>query len=96
MEKLLDRIDSVATRLRGSGTPSPARRAGLLILGWSVLVVGAALVPLPGPGLPVVALGLAMLAGNYAWARSALSRVRTLLRRAAPQRPGGARSGMDG
>ena len=86
VETFLDRIDGMAARLRGRGQPSRARRTGLVLLGWLVLVAGAALVPLPGPGLPVVALGLAMLAGNYAWARSALSRLRAFLRRAAPAR----------
>ena len=97
VERFLDRIDGLAARLRGSGPPSRARRTGLVLLGWLVLVLGAALVPLPGPGLPVVAIGLAMLAGNYAWARSALSRLRTFPSRAKP-RPLSreAAPGMDG
>jgi hypothetical protein len=99
VEKILDRIDGIAARLRGGGAPSRTRRTALLILGWLVLVAGAALVPLPGPGLPFVALGLSMLAGNHAWARSALSRLRASLSRgrAAPQpQSRGTGPGMDG
>jgi hypothetical protein len=99
VEKILDRIDGVAARLHGDGAPSWARRTGLLFLGWLALVAGAALVPLPGPGLPVAALGLALLAGNHAWARSALARLRALLSRgrAAPApRPGEVGPGRDG
>jgi uncharacterized protein (TIGR02611 family) len=94
VDRFLDRIDGVAASIRGGSEPSRARRTTLLVLGWVVLVVGAALVPLPGPGLPVVALGLGLLAGHHAWARDALARVRGLLARrtARTENPQGPRS----
>lgn len=38
-------------------------------LGYGLLVVGAALLVLPGPGLPFLLGGLALLARRRAWAR---------------------------
>jgi len=51
------------------------------ILGPLVVVVGIAMTVLPGPGLVVIALGLALLALEYEWARGALGLMgRTLAR----------------
>lgn len=48
-----------------------------------VVAGGALLVPLPGPGTLVLALGLAMLALEFAWARSVLERTVAVIDRAA-------------
>ncbi len=87
----MDWVVRLADRVRGAGPPSRARRAGIVLLGCVVLLAGAVLVPLPGPGLPVVAVGLALLAGDCRWARSALARIRALLGRRGngPGQPGG-------
>jgi tellurite resistance protein TerC len=45
--------------------------------GWALLGVGAALLVLPGPGIPLVIAGLAILGRRHAWARSAAHRIRT-------------------
>jgi uncharacterized protein (TIGR02611 family) len=42
------------------------------LMGGTVLLVGIALLVLPGPGLPIVAAGLAILASEFVWARRAL------------------------
>ncbi len=42
------------------------------IVGVAVVVLGIALMPLPGPGLVVLVGGLAILASEYAWARRLL------------------------
>ena len=52
------------------------RRAVILLLGSSVLLVGIAMVLLPGPAFLVIPLGLAILAVEFAWARRWLRRVR--------------------
>jgi tellurite resistance protein TerC len=59
-----------------------ARRAAILVLGSSVLLVGIALIVLPGPALVVIPLGLAILALEFAWARRWLVRVRQRLAQA--------------
>jgi hypothetical protein len=63
---LLDRIDA------WSGS-SPLRsvvvRVGVTVAGPLVVLAGVAMLVLPGPGLVVIALGLALLALEYEWAR---------------------------
>jgi uncharacterized protein (TIGR02611 family) len=60
-----------------------ARRVAVTIAGGVVVVVGALLsLPLvPGPGLLVIAAGLAILATEYPWARRLLVRARQAARR---------------
>lgn len=44
-------------------------RTGSEALGWFLVVLGGALMPLPGPGTIIVAAGIALLARHYSWAR---------------------------
>jgi uncharacterized protein (TIGR02611 family) len=63
----------------------PVRRIARIAGGWTLLVIGAALLVLPGPGLLVIAGGLALLATEYAWAarwlRAARQRIDAARRR---------------
>jgi hypothetical protein len=52
------------------------RKVAVTALGGLIVVVGAALVVLPGPGALVIVLGLAVLAKEYPWARRRLDAVR--------------------
>jgi len=45
------------------------RRAAIVAGGFALLLVGAALLVLPGPGIPLLAAGLALLSLEYHWAR---------------------------
>ncbi|HVV19807.1 MAG TPA: PGPGW domain-containing protein [Pseudonocardiaceae bacterium] len=54
-------------------------RIGRVVGGWTLLAVGAALLVLPGPGLLVIAGGLALLATEYDWAASLLTKTRERL-----------------
>jgi len=45
-----------------------AKRIGLEILGWTLLVVGIIAIPLPGPGFLILAGGLIVLSQQYEWA----------------------------
>ena len=56
--------------------PRPLRMAFALTVGGTLIAVGVALLVLPGPGLLVIALGLALLATEFAWARHVLARSR--------------------
>jgi uncharacterized protein (TIGR02611 family) len=49
-----------------------SKRIAVTIAGLTVLAAGIAMLALPGPGLLVVVLGLAILASEYVWARRAL------------------------
>ncbi|GAA4671908.1 PGPGW domain-containing protein [Nocardioides nanhaiensis] len=70
-----------------------ARPGGALttLAGWSLLVVGVALVPLPGPGALVVVAGLRVLAPRHAWAarwyEPAQARALTAVRAGVATRP---------
>jgi uncharacterized protein (TIGR02611 family) len=47
-----------------------------IVVGFVLLIAGAAMVVLPGPGWLTIAAGLAMLAGEFPWARRALDRLK--------------------
>jgi hypothetical protein len=53
-----------------------AKRIAVTVIGFSVLLVGLAMVVLPGPALVVIPTGLAILGLEYAWARAWLARVK--------------------
>jgi uncharacterized protein (TIGR02611 family) len=53
-----------------------ARRIAVSIVGGTVLLIGVAMLVLPGPGLLVIPLGLAILGVEYAWARLWLRKVK--------------------
>jgi tellurite resistance protein TerC len=45
------------------------RRVIISVVGATVLLIGVALLVLPGPAFIVIPIGLAILASEYAWAR---------------------------
>ncbi len=53
-----------------------ARRIAISVVGGTVLLIGIAMLVLPGPGLVVIPLGLAILGLEYAWARVWLRKVK--------------------
>lgn len=57
-----------------------ARRVVILIVGSSVLLVGVALIVLPGPAILVIPLGLSILAIEFAWARIWLNRFKETIK----------------
>ena len=46
------------------------------IAGFTLLAAGSLMIVLPGPGWVTIALGLALLAPDFAWARRALDRIK--------------------
>jgi hypothetical protein len=54
-------------------------RVVMIVLGLCVLVVGGALLVLPGPGIPIVLVGLGILAREFDWARRLVQRARRFL-----------------
>jgi uncharacterized protein (TIGR02611 family) len=44
------------------------RKTGVTILGWVLLIVGLAAIPLPGPGVLITVAGLVVLSQEYEWA----------------------------
>ena len=64
----------------GAGPATPllrwARKGGITVAGLGLLAAGVAMLVLPGPGLAVIVLGLAVLATEYDWAARLLAEVR--------------------
>jgi tellurite resistance protein TerC len=52
------------------------RKIIIASLGMSVLLIGAAMVFLPGPAIVVIPAGLAILATEFAWARALLRKLK--------------------
>ena len=54
------------------------RRVIVSVVGATVVLIGIALLVLPGPAFVVIPVGLAILATEYAWARRWLRKVRRI------------------
>jgi uncharacterized protein (TIGR02611 family) len=53
-----------------------ARRGGVFVVGVALLVAGALMMVLPGPGIATMLLGLVVLAREFSWAKRALAWMR--------------------
>jgi hypothetical protein len=53
-----------------------ARKVAVGVIGCTVLLVGLALIAVPGPTSLIAIFGLAILASEFIWARRLLGRVR--------------------
>jgi len=53
-----------------------ARRIAVAVVGGTILLLGIALLVLPGPALLVIPVGLAVLGAEFAWARQWLRKVK--------------------
>ncbi len=67
------RIHRTLNAIRGNPTGRVALRVVIGILGAVFVALGAALIPLPGPGWAIVILGLAIWAVEFVWAKHLLS-----------------------
>ncbi len=71
----------------------PVVRALVALGGFATLLGGLALLVLPGPGIPLVIVGLGLLALEFRWAEAALGRV---LRHADRMKPATGRQRLAG
>jgi uncharacterized protein (TIGR02611 family) len=53
------------------------KRVARTVSGFGLLAAGIVMIVLPGPGWVTIALGLAILAPEFPWARRALDRVKS-------------------
>ena len=53
-----------------------ARRISVIVVGFTVLLIGVALIVLPGPAFILIPIGLAILSVEFAWARMWLKKIR--------------------
>jgi uncharacterized protein (TIGR02611 family) len=52
------------------------KRIVKIIVGFTLLALGVLMLVLPGPGWLTIVVGLAMLAGEFIWAKRLLDRVK--------------------
>jgi len=57
------------------------KRAIVAVVGFSVLLVGIAMIVLPGPAFIVIPLGLAILATEFVWAAKLLKKAKEMFKR---------------
>jgi L-asparagine transporter-like permease len=53
------------------------KRSAVTVVGAALLLLGAAMMVLPGPGILIIVAGLAVLATEYVWAQTLLKRARS-------------------
>ena len=53
-----------------------AKRVLKIVFGFTLLVLGAVMIFLPGPGWLTILLGLGVLAAEFVWARRLLDRLK--------------------
>ena len=57
-------------------TVKQVRRIFLILAGFTLLAVGIVLVFTPGPGTPVILMGLGLLGAEFVWARRIMDRIK--------------------
>ena len=65
-----------------------ARRLAAAVIGGTLLALGLIMLATPGPGPPVIAAGLGVLAIEFYWARRWLVRLRRGMRQLSGRDPG--------
>jgi tellurite resistance protein TerC len=71
--------------------PAPLRKLIVAVIGLTILLIGVAMIALPGPAVIVIPLGLGILATEFAWARRAVRRTRVMIAKARGRESGKAR-----
>jgi uncharacterized protein (TIGR02611 family) len=57
-------------------TVEQARRIFLILVGFTLLILGIVMIFTPGPGTPVILMGLGLLAAEFVWARRIMERIK--------------------
>jgi uncharacterized protein (TIGR02611 family) len=58
-------------------TIKQAKRLIIIVIGFTVLLMGIAMIVLPGPAVLVIPLGLGILASELVWARRILHKIKS-------------------
>lgn len=53
-----------------------AKRLVKIVFGFTMLVLGVVMLATPGPGIPAIIFGLALLAAEFVWAQRLLNRIK--------------------
>jgi len=69
------------------GVPTPVRKLIVMVIGFTLIAIGGVLIILPGPfTLPFVIGGLFILAIEFTWARSLLTKAQESAKRVDPRK----------
>jgi len=60
-----------------------------MVIGFTILGIGVAMIVLPGPAIVVIPIGLATLATEFVWARKLLKRLTDKAKALKPNSPAG-------
>jgi uncharacterized protein (TIGR02611 family) len=74
---LLDRQRQVIMSPIVLETVKQAKRLIVIVVGFTLLFVGIAMIVLPGPAFIVIPLALAILATEFVWARRLLNKIKS-------------------
>ena len=72
---------NLRTRLGWDLLPKTLRRVVVGVIGGTIVLIGIALLVLPGPAFIVIPLGLLILGSEFAWARRLLRRGKDMIGR---------------
>jgi tellurite resistance protein TerC len=72
--------------------PAPLRKLIIAVIGVTILLLGIAMIVLPGPAIIVIPIGLGVLATEFAWARRAVRRARVMIAKARGRESGKTRA----
>jgi hypothetical protein len=70
---------NVRSRLGWDLLPKLLRRIVVGVIGGTIVLIGIALLFLPGPAFIVIPLGLVILGSEFAWARRLLRRAKQMI-----------------
>lgn len=73
---------NLGTRLGWNLLPQTLRRIIVGVIGGTIVLIGIALLVLPGPAFIVIPLGLLILGSEFAWARRLLRRAKEMIGKA--------------
>jgi uncharacterized protein (TIGR02611 family) len=57
-------------------TVEQVRRIFLILAGFTLVLLGIIMIFTPGPGTPVILMGLGLLAAEFVWARRLMDRIK--------------------
>ncbi len=55
-------------------TLKQAKRVAMIVIGFTIVLLGVVMIALPGPGVVIIGLGLTMLGTEFVWARRLMKR----------------------
>ncbi len=77
----MKRTPRLLARIGFDQVPPLVRKVIVTVIGTTVLLIGVALIVLPGPAFIVIPLGIAILATEFVWARRVIKRGRIFVKK---------------